>query len=197
VGLPKIKPERVTVTAVLAASVAPAVVMTMEVAPGGLMGVNLALPADTVPVGVALVAKKPGGYDSVMLLPAASAPAAVVVNENVAVTPVLPTTRSPLAIANETPVTYPPMTPDAAPADGTASASVCTVTPVSLPAVAAPICRPVSVMMKAVLAAIPTTAVVMTMESSKMADVAVMVLMDVLPAALAAGLKETPKNLVG
>ena len=196
-GLPKIKPERVTVTAVLAASVAPAVVMTMEVAPGGLMGVKLAPPADIVPVGVALVAKKPGGYDSVMLLPAASAPTAEVVNENVAVTPVLPATRSPLAIANEKPVTRPPMTPDAAPADGTVSASVCTVTPVSLPSFAAPICRPVSVMVKAVLAAIPTAAVVMTMELSKMADVAVMVLMDVLPAALAAGLEETSKNLVG
>ena len=138
-GLPKIKPVSVTVTAVLAASVAPAVVMTMEVAPGRLMGVKLALPADTVPVGVALVAKKPVGYDSVMLLPAASAPPAVVVNENVAATPVLPATRSPLAIANEKPVTRPPMTPDAAPADGTVSASVCTVMPVSLPAVTPPI----------------------------------------------------------
>ncbi len=37
-----------------------------------------------------------------ILLPAASAPAAVVVNENVAAAPVLPATRSPLAIANKT-----------------------------------------------------------------------------------------------
>ena len=58
------------------------------------MGVKLAPPADTAPVGVALVAKKPGGYDSVILLPAASAPPAVVVNENVAAAPVLPATRS-------------------------------------------------------------------------------------------------------
>ena len=91
---PMVRPVRVTVTAVLAASVVPAVVMTMEVAPGGLMGVKLALPADTVPVGVALVAKKPVGYDSVMLLPAASAPPAVVVNENVTLATVLPGMRS-------------------------------------------------------------------------------------------------------
>ena len=68
--------------------------MTMEVAPGGLMGVKLAPPIDTAPVGVALVAKKPDGYESVILLPAASAPPAVVVNENVAAAPVLPEMRS-------------------------------------------------------------------------------------------------------
>ena len=78
----------------LAASVVPAVVMTMEVAPGGLMGVKLAPPVDTAPEGVALVAKKPDGYDSVILLPAASAPPAVVVNENVAAAPVFPEIRS-------------------------------------------------------------------------------------------------------
>ena len=94
VAPPMVRPVSVTVTVVLAASVAPAVVMTMEVAPGGLMGVKLAPPAETAPVGVALVAKKPGGYDSVILLPAASAPPAVVVNENVAAAPVLPATRS-------------------------------------------------------------------------------------------------------
>ena len=45
-------------------------------------------------IGVTLVAKKPDGYDSVILLPAASAPPAVVVNENVAAAPVLSATRS-------------------------------------------------------------------------------------------------------
>ena len=69
--------------------------------------------------------------------------------------------------------------------------------PVALPAVAAPIIRPVSVMVKGVLAAMPTTAVVMMMESPEMADVAVMVLTDVLPAALAAGLGEAAKNPAG
>ena len=96
VARPMVRPCKVTVTAVLAASVVPAVVMTMEVAVG----------AATLPVapllmataGVALVAKKPDGYDSVILLPAASAPPAVVVNENVATAPGLPATRSPTII---------------------------------------------------------------------------------------------------
>ena len=51
------------------------------------------------------LAKKPDGYVSVMLLPAASAPPAVVVNENVAAVPALPATRSDAAIANEVLVT--------------------------------------------------------------------------------------------
>ena len=55
-----VKPESVTVTAALAASVAPEVVMTMELAPGAEMGVRLA-PPDTAPVGVGLVAKKLAG----------------------------------------------------------------------------------------------------------------------------------------
>ena len=86
--------------------------------------------------------------------------------------------------------------PDATPADATVSASVCTVMPVALPAVTAPIVRPLRVMVKAVLAEIPATAVVMTMGASaeEMADVAVMPLTDVLPAALAAGLGVPAKN---
>ena len=87
--------------------------------------------------------------------------------------------------------------PDATPADATVSASVFTVMPVALPAVAAPIVRPVSVMVKGVVAAMPTTAVVMTMELPEMADVAVMVLTDVLPAALAAGSGVPAKNPAG
>ena len=47
------------------------------------------------------MAKKPDGYVSVMVLPVASAPPAVVVNENVAAAPVLPATRCNGAIANE------------------------------------------------------------------------------------------------
>ena len=84
--------------------------------------------------------------------------------------------------------------PDATPADATVSASVCTVMPVALPAVAAPIVTPLRVMVKEVVAAMPTTAVVMTMELAEMADVAVMLLTDVLPAALAAGLGVPAKN---
>ena len=47
--------------------------------------------------GVPALPKKPGGYISVMVLPAASAPPAVVVNENVAAASVLPATRSGVA----------------------------------------------------------------------------------------------------
>ena len=54
---PNVKPESVTVTAVLAASTAPAVVMTMEVVPGAEIGPREA-PPDTAPVGMGLPAKK-------------------------------------------------------------------------------------------------------------------------------------------
>ena len=52
-------------------------------------------------LGDPALAKKPDGYVSVMLLPEASAPPAVVVNDNVAAAEVLPATRSDVAIANE------------------------------------------------------------------------------------------------
>ena len=87
--------------------------------------------------------------------------------------------------------------PEATPADATVSASFCTMMPVALPAVAAPIVTPLRVMVTAVVAAMPTTAVVMTMELPDMADVAVIVLTDVLPAALAAGLGVAAKNPAG
>jgi hypothetical protein len=67
VAAPMVRPVSVMVTAVLAAMpFEPTIVMTMEVAPGGL-GVKLAPTTDTVPEGVALVAKNPDGYVSVML----------------------------------------------------------------------------------------------------------------------------------
>ncbi len=56
---PMVKPVSVTVTAVLAASAVPPVVMTMEVAPGAAAD-RAALP-DTAAEGVGLVAKKPDG----------------------------------------------------------------------------------------------------------------------------------------
>ncbi len=87
--------------------------------------------------------------------------------------------------------------PEATPVDAAASASVCTVTPVALPAVAAPIVRPLRVMVKAALAAIPAIAVVMMMELDEMADVVVMVPTDVVPAALFAGLGVAAKNPAG
>ena len=100
----------------------------------------------------------------------------------------LAATRSLAAMVNVT-ADGTPIPPEATPADATVSASVCTVMPVALPAVAvAPIVRPASVTVKGVVAAMPTTAVVMTMELPEMADVAVMVLTDVLPAAFADGM---------
>ena len=56
------------------------------------------------------------------------------------------------------------MPPEAAPADATVSTSVRTVMPVVLPTVAAPNFSPLRVMTTAVLAAMLTTAVVMTMD---------------------------------
>ncbi len=56
-------------------------------------------PGDPMP------AKKPDGYVSVMVLPVASAPPAVVVKENVTADDALPAMRSDVAIANEVLVT--------------------------------------------------------------------------------------------
>ncbi len=57
---PIVRPVSVTVTAVLAASAEPPVVMTMKVA-AGCAGVRVALPVESVAVGVAVAAKKPNG----------------------------------------------------------------------------------------------------------------------------------------
>ena len=99
-----------------------------------------------------------------ILPPAASAPPAVVVNENVAAAPVFAATRSPLAIANDVPVTCPPIAPDAVPTDAVRSALVNIVMPDELPTLTPPTVRPVSVMVTKVLAASAVPAVVMTME---------------------------------
>ena len=89
-----------------------------------------------------------------MVLLVASAPPAVVVNENVAATAVLPATRWAVEITNETFVTCPPITPDATPADAVGSALVATVIPFELPPVGAPMVRPVTVTVTVVFAAI-------------------------------------------
>ena len=49
---PMVRPVSVTVTAALAASAVPDVVMTMEVAPKVRMGVNVVSPEEHVPAGV-------------------------------------------------------------------------------------------------------------------------------------------------
>ena len=115
VAAPMVRPVTVTVTAVLDATAAVAVVMTICV----LVGVATVPPLTPLIVawGVPVLEKKPDGYVSVMVLPVASAPPAVVVNENVAAAPVLPATRSDDAIANEGLVTCPPITPELNPED--------------------------------------------------------------------------------
>ena len=59
-GVPMVKPISVTVTAVLAASAVPPVVMMTDVAPGA-PGDREAPIADSEAFGVAVVAKKPDG----------------------------------------------------------------------------------------------------------------------------------------
>ena len=60
VGAPKVRPDSVTVTAVLAASAVPPVVMMMDVAPG-VPGDRVAPFVDSVALGVEVLAKKPEG----------------------------------------------------------------------------------------------------------------------------------------
>ena len=91
------------------------------------------------------------------------APPAVGVNVNVADTPALPATRSTEAMWNYKDATAPPIAPDATDEDAVGSALVCTVTEV-LPAVGAPMVRPESVTVTAVLAASAVPLVIMTMD---------------------------------
>ncbi len=73
--------------------------MTIWVAVGATM-VPVVPPLIVTPKVPAEVVKKPDGYVSVMVLPIASAPPKVVVNENLAAAAVFPATRSPDAIVN-------------------------------------------------------------------------------------------------
>ena len=92
------------------------------------------------------------------------APPAVGVKVNTASELVLRATRLAAAIVNVTAVTAPPITPEGAEADARTSTLVCTVT--EPPALAAPMLRPVSVTVTAVLAASAAEPpVVMTMKS--------------------------------
>ena len=130
------------------------------------------------------------------------ASAAVVLKKRVTATPVLAAKRSAAAIVMTTSegdvCAVAVMEPDATPADAITSPSVCTVMPVALPAFTPPIVKPLRVMMKAVFAAMPATAVVMTMEVAPgAAEVAVMVATDVVPAALFAGVADVAKNPTG
>ncbi len=101
VAVPMVRFVKMTVTAVLAGIAAVAVVMMTWV----LVGVA------TLPVGPPLplictwgdpsLAKKPGGYVSVILLPIGRTPPAVGVNTNVAEASVFHATRSAVAILNK------------------------------------------------------------------------------------------------
>jgi hypothetical protein len=106
VAAPMVRPVTVTVTAVLAAiDLGVEMVITIWVLVGvATVPVGGPLPLICTP-GVPVLEKKLGGYVSVMVPPAASAPPAVVVNENVAAAPVLPATRSDVAIENKALVT--------------------------------------------------------------------------------------------
>ena len=101
---PMVRPVTVTVTAVLRAMVPAVTVMTIWVAVGATM-VPVVPPLIVTPKVPAEVVKKPDGYVSVIVLLVASAPPAVVVNENVAAADALPATRSDAAISNEEVVT--------------------------------------------------------------------------------------------
>ena len=116
VAAPIVRLVNVTVTAVLAAIVPVAMVMTIRVLVG-VATVPVAPPPLIATPGVPVLEKKPEGYVSVMLLPVASAPPAVVVNKNVAAADVLPATRSDAAIVNEVKVARPPITPELTPED--------------------------------------------------------------------------------
>ncbi len=123
---------------------------------------------------------------------------AEVVKERVTGTLALPAMRSACAMVKETAVgPATPIPPEATPADAAVSESVCTVMPVALPGVAINIVKPLRVMVKGVDAAMPETAVVMTMELPAMTDVAVIIATDVVPAALLNGFGVAAKNPAG
>ena len=100
--LPPIEPD-CSVSTMLDAPLAP----QLAVAP----------PLKVTLLGVTLEAKKPGGYVSVIVSDAASAPPAVGVKPNVTGLPARFTTRSVLAMPNPTAVTAFPMYPDGVPTD--------------------------------------------------------------------------------
>jgi hypothetical protein len=102
---PMVRPVSVTVTAALAVIDCVVIVMTIWVVVcvatlpvGGLLPLICTR-------GVPVLEKKLGGYVSVMVSTGKSAPPAVGVKVNVAAQPVLPATRSDVAIANEVLIT--------------------------------------------------------------------------------------------
>ena len=105
--------------------------------------------------------------------------------------------RSAAAMVKVTEVGWDVIAPEAAPVDASVSVSVCTVMPLLSASAAAPMVKPLRVMVKGVVAVMPATAVVMTMELPVMADVAVMAATDAVPAALFPGFGVAAKNPAG
>ncbi len=91
-------PDSVMVTETPALMVEPAVAILKDVSLGAPMAVRMQLAVEIEPVGVVLLAKNFDGYINEITLPAASAPPAVGVNQNVTPAVVLPITRSASAI---------------------------------------------------------------------------------------------------
>ncbi len=120
-----------------------------------------------------------------------------VVNASVTATFVAPATRLPAAMVMVTAVGV-LMPPLGAPADVVVSVSVLTVIPVVEPAVAAPMVRPASVMVKGVPAGMGAAAMVITKRLFVVScvDVAVKDPTDEVPAALFEGCA-LPKNPAG
>ena len=155
---PMVNPSRVMVAAALAATIPVDNVITMLETPVALV---LAAAPLSETLGRVPAAKKPEGYISVIVLLAESAPPAVGINEKVAITFPLLTTRSLCAMRKDVKFDEPPMTPDATDTDAVWSTLVCSVT--LPPAVGAlPIVMPVSVTVTAVLATTDPEEVVMT-----------------------------------
>jgi hypothetical protein len=156
---PMVNPSRVMVAAALAATVPVDNVITILETPVALA--LAAAPLSETLGGVPPAAKKPEGYISVIVLLAESAPPAVGINENVAITFPLLTTRSLCAMRKDVKFDEPPITPDATDTDAVWSTLVCSVT--LPPAVGAlPIVMPVSVTVTAALATRDPEEAVMT-----------------------------------
>ena len=99
------RPERVTVTGVLATIVPLDTVTTIVVAVDGAAEATADPPLNATREATTPDAKKPDGCVSVMLPPAVNAPPTVGVKDNVADEPDFPATRSLGAIENEASIT--------------------------------------------------------------------------------------------
>jgi len=161
---PTVTPVIVTVTVVLTAIDA-VVVITKELLPLGCWATDAAPTLLTIAVGGVASAetKNPAGYISVMELPGARAPPAVVANANVTIAAAFPTVRSDADIVKEFRVTWLPMEPAEKPAEATVSALVATWTTEGEETFG-PIVRPLIVIVTAEFAGIASVpVVVMTM----------------------------------